>query len=218
MPTIFILSDKFGDGINQPGYYTLKLNGNTLVTNNKFGNFETTRFVVNATTTQLDARHPDPTWTSILYEDFDDGIGAFIDGGQDAAYVESRFGRTGLVMVKSGSINFKQASIYSDNIQLNDSGGYTQFMVVFSYYASNTGTSDGFCLEYQADGASIWAVAKCWQNGDDFENQKWYDDESLVFRPSTDLSTSISIRFRGDSDDVMDRLFFDKIELFGSNG
>lgn len=185
------------------------------MTNSKFGSSETTRFVVNATITQLDARQPDPTWTSILYEDFENGIGKFIDGGLDAAYVDSRFGRSGLAMVKSGRVNYDQASISSSNIQLDDSGGMTQLMIVFSYYASNMGADDGFCLEYQANGASDWALAKCWELGVDFDNKKWYDAESLVFR--TESSTSISIRFRGFSSDISNRIFFDKIELFGGN-
>ena len=206
--------DKFGDGLNQPGYYAIKLNGNILVTNSKFGNSETTSFVINATITQLDARQPNPTWTSILYEGFDNGVGEFVDGGLDAAYVDVRFGRNGLAMVKSGRIDYEQASIYSSNIQLDDYGGFTQFKVVFSYYTSNTGADDGFCLDYRANGASEWILAKCWENGLDFENRKWYDDESLVFR--TELSTSISIRFRGFSSDISNRIFFDEIELFGS--
>jgi hypothetical protein len=213
------LADKFGDGLNQPGYYSLKLNGNILVTNSKFGNSETTSFVINATIADLDARQPDPTWTSILYEGFDSGIGKFIDGGVDAAYVDSRFERNGLVMVKSGRVNYGQASIYSNNIQLDDAGGYTLFKVVFSYYASQIEINDGFCLDYQANGDSDWTMAKCWEKGVDFDNRKWYDDESLEFRPGTgtDLSISISIRFRGFSADVTNRIFFDKIELFGTS-
>lgn len=187
------------------------------MTNSKFGKSESTRFVVNAITTQLDARQPDPVWTSILYEDFDNGIGKFIDGGLDAAYVDSRFGRSGLMMVKSGRVNYDQASISSSRIQLDDSGGVTQFMIVFSYYSSNMGADDKFCLEHQANGALDWALAKCWELGEDFVNRKWYDDESLVFRTGTKLSTSISIRFRGFSTDISNRIFFDKIELFGGN-
>ena len=187
------------------------------MTNSKFGKSETTSFIINATTTQLDARQPDPAWIPILSEGFDNGFGQFFDGGTDAAYVDSRFGRNGLVMVKSGRANYDQASIYSDNIQLSDSGGYSQFMVALSYYASNTGVDDGFCLDYQANGDSDWAMAKCWENGADFDNRKWYDDESFVFMTGTGTATSISIRFRGFSADITNRIFIDKIELFGSN-
>ncbi len=116
-------------------------------------------------------------------------------------------------MVKSGRVNYDQASIYSSSILLDDYGGFAQFKVVFSYYTSNTGADDGFCLDYRA--TSDWVLAKCWENGMDFENRKWYDDESLVFRTETKLSTSISIRFRGFSSDISNRIFFDKIELFG---
>ncbi len=203
-------TDKYGDGIKEPGSYTIIFNGNVLKTNSDFGFDETTTFVVGI---PVDARQPN--WSSVLYEDFDDGFGYFVAGGVDAIYTPSRFGRNGLVMIKHGIDNNEEASINSKNISLDNRGGFTRFKVLFSFYASNIGLYDGFCLDYRTNEISVWTEADCWPNGDDVENGKWNDDVAWEFQ--TGLAMSIGIRFRGFSADNMRRVFIDKIHLFGSN-
>jgi hypothetical protein len=179
-------------------------------TNNTFGFSETTRFVVGI---PVEARQP--SWSSVLYEDFGDGFGKFVAGGFDAIYTAGRFGRNGLVMIKHGVSNFDEASITSGNISLDDRGGFARFKVVFSFYANNIGLGDGFCLDYQVNEASAWTEANCWPSGEDIENGEWHDDVAWEFQPG--LVMSIGIRFRSFSADDMKRVFIDEIHLFGSN-
>jgi len=130
-------------------------------------------------------------------------------------YTADRFGRNGLVMIKDGIDISDEASITSENISLDDRGGFAKFKVVFSFYASNIGAGDGFCLDYRADGVLVWTEAKCWPSGDDVENGKWNDGVTWGFQPGPVMS--VAIRFRGFSSDDMKRVFIDKIQLYGSN-
>lgn len=202
-------TDNYGDGIKEPGSYTITFNGSVLKTGNDFGFNQTTTFVVGI---PVDDRPP--SWSSVLYEDFGDGLGNFVTGGFDATYIPSRFERSGLIMIKHGIDNYDEASINSGSIPLDDRDGFTRFKVTFSFYASNIGPDDGFCLDYRANEVSAWTQADCWPSGDDVENGKWNDDVAWEFQ--TGFATSIDIRFRGFSADKMRRVFIDKIHLFGS--
>ena len=204
-----LCADRFGDGIEEPGSYSIDFNGNVFETNNDFGSSETTRFVVGIPNDDR-AEDRQKSWSSVLYEDFDSGLGKFVSGGYDAMYTADRFGRNGLVMIKHGIDNSDEASITSENISLDDPGGFTKFKVVFSFYASNIGAGDGFCLDYRAD--EVWTEANCWPS---VENGKWNDEVTWGFQPG--LARSIAIRFRGFSSDDMKRIFIDKIQLYGGN-
>lgn len=129
-------------------------------------------------------------------------------------YIDNKFGRSGIVMVKSGLDNYDAASVSSQNIALSN-GGYSKFHVVFSFYSNSMEVTDRFCLDYKANGASTWSRAKCWRNGREFENGQWYDDMAYAFMPPASITNSIRIRFRGMSAESFDRVFFDKIQLFG---
>jgi hypothetical protein len=213
-----LCADRYGDGIKEPGSYSITLNGNAFETNNDFGFSETTSFVVGISAEEERRR----SWASVLYEDFDVGLGKFVAGGFDAMYVADRFGRNGLVMIKHGIDNSDEASITSENIPLEDLGGFAQFKVVFSFYAKNIGPGDGFCLDYRAGEVSAWTEANCWPGrnnnwpgrNNNVENGKWNDKVTWEFQPG--LAMSITIRFRGFSSDDMKRVFIDKIHLYGS--
>lgn len=177
-----------------------------------FGFYETTTFVVSNNAVEAEASQP--SWYSIMYEAFDNGFGAFISGGLDAVYTARKFGRSGLVMIKHGINNYNDASISSRNIFLSDHGGFLKFKVVFSFYASNLEEKDGFCLDYQTNEATTWSKAKCWLK---LDTGKWNDNVVWVFEPEdATLLTSIRIRFRGFSSNNMNRVFIDKIDLYGS--
>jgi len=187
-------ADKFGDGLDEPGSYTLTLYDIVFETKPNFGFSETTTFVVG---NPAEAEASQPSWNSIMSEAFDNGFGEeFVSGGLDTIYTTSKFGRSGLVMIKHGINNYNEASISSRNISLiNDhGGGFLKFKVVFSFYASNLEEKDGFCLDYQANEATTWSKAKCWFK---LDTGKWNDDVVWVFEPGdATLLTSIRIRFR----------------------
>ncbi|KAL7525421.1 hypothetical protein ACHAXR_000997 [Thalassiosira sp. AJA248-18] len=78
------------------------------------------------------------------------------------------------------------------------------------------GFGDRFCLDYSANGsASTWSRAKCWGSGRDFDPGRWNDDVSWAFQATANTVNSIRIRFRGFSAENLDRVFIDKVQLFG---
>eukprot|EP00579_Thalassiosira_antarctica_P015869 CAMPEP_0201945774 /NCGR_PEP_ID=MMETSP0903-20130614/54076_1 /ASSEMBLY_ACC=CAM_ASM_000552 /TAXON_ID=420261 /ORGANISM="Thalassiosira antarctica, Strain CCMP982" /LENGTH=1119 /DNA_ID=CAMNT_0048488849 /DNA_START=137 /DNA_END=3498 /DNA_ORIENTATION=- len=209
----FAIKDIYGDGITAPGFYSITLDGRTLARNSNFGTKEITSFTIDSSQNIIiEPRQPD--WISLLYEGFSNGFGKFNDGGADAIHVDRKFGRNGMVMIKEGTTNYHQASVFSNNIPLNDRD-FTKFKVVFSFYANSMEMNDRFCLDYSANGASAWSRAKCWRSGGDFENGDWNDNVEWVFQPTANAVNSIRIRFRGFSSENFDRVFIDKIQLFG---
>ena len=128
-------------------------------------------------------------------------------------YVQSKFGRNGLVMIKEGTTGRDQSSVYSNNIEMK-SRNYSKFKVVFSFYSNNMEVGDRFCLEYSVNGAATWSSTKCWARGTDFKNGTWNDDVVQKFQPTVNSIKSIRVRFHGLSSENNDRVFFDKIQLF----
>ena len=182
----------------------------------KFGAKEATSFTISDTSAQIsDTSAQRPGWTSLLDEDFNNGFESFTDGGENAMYLNSKFGRTGLAMVKKGTANYSGSSITSKNIRLNNRG-FTKFKVVFSFYANNGMDSDDrFCLDYAANGASTWSRAKCWRTDRDFATGEWNDNVSWTFEPTAGTVNSIRVRLRGFSSGNFDRVFIDKVQLLG---
>mmetsp|Transcript_17065 Transcript_17065/g.37012 ORF Transcript_17065/g.37012 Transcript_17065/m.37012 type:complete len:838 (+) Transcript_17065:119-2632(+) len=215
----FHMKDDFGDGLTPPGYYSISLDGKTLAKNSAFGYEETTRFTINDNSPPAAGGGEETkpgAWTSLFYEDFSSGFGQLNDGGSNAMHVDSKFGRNGIVMIKRGNTDFDAASVYSDSIPLNKNRGYNNFKVVFSFYANSMEVNDRFCLDYSSNGSSSWRRAKCWRSGADFENGTWNDDVVKQFRPSVNFApNSIRFRFRGFSSDNFDRVFIEKVRLFG---
>eukprot|EP00584_Thalassiosira_punctigera_P005395 CAMPEP_0172545124 /NCGR_PEP_ID=MMETSP1067-20121228/15122_1 /TAXON_ID=265564 ORGANISM="Thalassiosira punctigera, Strain Tpunct2005C2" /NCGR_SAMPLE_ID=MMETSP1067 /ASSEMBLY_ACC=CAM_ASM_000444 /LENGTH=780 /DNA_ID=CAMNT_0013331809 /DNA_START=135 /DNA_END=2474 /DNA_ORIENTATION=- len=187
----FSIIDLFGDGLTAPAYYSVSLNGEELIKNSNFGHKETTTFTINNSPAEVIQQ---PDWTPLLFENFSNGFGKFNDGGSNVMHVGNKFGRSGLVMMKKGTTDFEQASVYSENIPVKNRG-FMNFKVVFSFYANSMEVNDRFCLDYSSNGASKWSRAKCWRSGGDFDNGKWNDNETCEFRPSVNFAAN-SIRIR----------------------
>ncbi|KAL7547163.1 hypothetical protein ACHAWF_010485 [Thalassiosira exigua] len=173
----FEILDLYGDGIAPPGYYSVSIGELNLKTNSNFGSKEVTSFAVTGSESAT-------AWRSLVSEQFDTGFGSnFNDGGENVMWVEGKFGRSGLVMVKAGRLNRDLSSVSSANTQLDDPNKNT-FQVKFSFYANNMDDYDSFCLDYSANGSSQWTREKCWRGGGyDFNNGSWYDDITREFQP-----------------------------------
>lgn len=117
-------------------------------------------------------------------------------------------------MMHSGKGTSIKSSLVSKKVILNAPS--REFKVAVSFYANgHMGDGDGFCLDYASNIASGWTEAKCWRIGQDFETEKWYDQEEIQFGFNSidDILDFIRIRFRSDSDDDMDRIFLDKVDV-----
>ena len=206
----FTISDKFGDGFRTPGYLSITLNGKTLATYRNFGRAKTTSFTVSSDPNQ--PQEQPSQWTSLVKETFANGFGQFKQGGSNALHVATKFGRNGVAMVKAGADNYDRASVSSRWL---NGKGYNKFKVILSFYANGMDLKDRFCLDYAVNGSPTWVRAKCWMRGREFANKKWYDDETVEFKPTGGAVNNIKVRIRGFSDSSANRVFVDEIQLLG---
>lgn len=211
----FTIFDLFGDGIQEPGYYTISLNGEPLAHGSNFGSYETTNFTVNTgfLPRQDSVVEPAnmPEWRTLLVEDFDDGFGEFMHDGSEISHKTSIFGRRGVAFIQVAS-RFGRPSLSTDQIEMDEP--YSNFEVVVSYRTANLDDGQQFCLEYSPNNATTWNRAECWRNGFHFENGIW-DDVAAVFQVQNDGMDSMRIRLILTDGTYMDRLFIDRVEVSG---
>jgi hypothetical protein len=208
------LSDFFGDGIEDPGYYTISLDGQPLASNSNFGSSESTNFTID---TAFSARQPAsqpssaPMWRTLLAEDFESGFGDFIHEGKEILHKSSIFGRRGVAFLQVATA-YGQPSLSTEEIVMDNP--YSNFEVSVSYRTANL--DDGkFCLEYSPNNSTSWNRAQCWRSGFHFENGVWNDDVSVVFQIQDVDVDSMRIRLILVDGVYMDRIFIDRVKVSG---
>ena len=149
------------------------------------------------------------SWTTIFEENFSNGLGLFGRNGNNARYYPDAMNRGGVIRIEDGEAGL---SVLESN-QLNlGNNPFTTFKINFSFYAIEMEHSDNLCLEYDVDNGAITGE-KCWSSLHVFENDRWYDDESLVFFAPD--ARSLSIRFRVEGDDSVDDVLLDTVTIQG---
>ena len=210
----FTIYDLFGDGIEEPGYYTISLNGRTLATNSNFGSFETTNFTIDTSfLPRQDVVSPTsaPAWRTLLLEDFESGFGEFIHEGREITHKTSIFGRRGVAFIQVPT-NSGRPSLSTDEIDMNEP--FSQFEVLLSYRTANLDDGQQFCLEYANNNITSWNRVQCWRNGFHFENGQWKDDV-VVFQAEGEGLNSLRIRLILPDGKYMDRILIDSIKVSG---
>jgi len=152
-------------------------------------------------------------WITKIEEEFNDRYGPyFAPGGNNVRWTSERFGRSGLVMIHSGYGTSMKSSLVSEKITFD--APYTECKITISFYSNgHMGEDDGFCLDYASNLVSGWNTIQCWRTGQDFVPKQWYDKEQIDFVFGSDDMDFIRIRFRSDSDESLDRVFLDKVDV-----
>ena len=166
------------------------------------------------------------SWTDLLSEDFEEGLGAFFVPGSNehVTYYPQVLGRDGVVRVYGdGADNL--SAIYSGAISLDSTSTLANIAteenalikVVFSYYANSMEGRDGFCLDLSVDKGRSWSSMRCWHATDDFVDGIWYDDAEATFELGGDNDNGVAnwlrIRFRNRGDSDKDDLLIDKVNV-----
>ena len=223
----FTIYDMFGDGISDPGYYTISLNGQTLASNSNFGSSETTSFTIDSDYLSMqDESRPVATWRTLLDEHFEGGFGSFVRVGDEITHKTSLFGRRGVAFIQVVTPN-GQPSLTTNEIEMDEA--YSTFEVELSYRTANMDDGQQFCLEYSTfsnntlsenmtawirAGTTNWSRAVCWMSGFHFENRMWNDHVSGLFQVQDDID-SLRIRLILADGNYMDRLFIDRVTISG---
>ena len=202
----------FGDGIEEPGYYAISLNGQTLVSSSNFGLSEATNFTVdNGILPKQSATPPTstPAWTRLLTEEFDDGFGDFIEEGKEVLHKNAVFGRSGVTWIQVATAS-GEPFLSTRDIELDQQ--YSSFKVIVAYRTANLEEGQKFCLEYSPNTTDSWTRAGCWTSGVHCQNHVWSDLAS-VFRVRNIAMNSVRIRLILADGEYMDRLFIDRIKI-----
>ena len=157
------------------------------------------------------------TWTEILNDDFEHGLGTFrASAGADApgrvTYYPFVKGRRGVIRLQNERADGYAAGSSVRSDVLAAPGGTIR--VVFSYYANSMEARDGFCVDHGgADDGSPWVAGRCWHAAEDFENGRWYDGVEATFRRGE--GRGFRIRFRCKADSLHDDVLVDRVQLLG---
>lgn len=199
----FTMSDSFGDGIIEPGFYRITLNGEILRSKSSFGSEESTEFVIGST----------PEDTIILEENFEFGYGQFNAGGRDVSHYSNVLDRNGVVHLVSG--NDMASSIYSDRMSLADKS-YAKIKVTFSFYGNSMEFYEKICVDYMVNNVQDWQEVKCFASGISFVNGRWYDNGTafIKLRAGNNIN-SMRVRFRCNASSIHDDILIDQVKITG---
>jgi hypothetical protein len=148
-------------------------------------------------------------WNPILYDNFESGMGNWIDGGANCMrYVGSSHAHQG-----SGALNLQDNSSSSvastNNLALS---GYSAIKVEFWYKCiSMDGTSEDFWLQISTNGGSTYTTVEEWNLNDEFINGQFYQD-SVTITGHT-LTNQTRLRFRCDASAKDDDVYIDQITV-----
>jgi hypothetical protein len=148
-------------------------------------------------------------WNPILYDDFESGMGNWIDGGGNCiCYKGNSHAHQG-----SRALNLQDntsSSVAStNNLALS---GYSAIKVEFWYKCvSMDGTSEDFWLQISTDGGSTYTTVEEWNLNDEFINGQFYQD-SVTITGHT-LTNQTRLRFRCDASTTSDDVYIDQITV-----
>ncbi len=147
----------------------------------------------------------------IVENNFEDSWGIWIDGGDDC-----RRSIQDQPYANSGKFCIRLRDNSESSIMTSDIFNLTLFETVtvgFSYYArSMNELTDDFWLQISRDGGNTFELVEEWNFGDEFINDKRYNEEVEILGPFND---QIKFRFRCDAKDDQDWVYLDDINFRG---
>jgi subtilisin family serine protease len=147
----------------------------------------------------------------IVETTFEDGWGIWVDGGEDCrrSMEDHTFANSGdyCIRLRDDSEN---SMMTSENFDLTF---FETITVGFSFYArSMNELTDDFWLQISRDGGSNFELVEEWNFGDEFINDKRYDQEVEILGPFSDQT---QFRFRCDAKDDQDWIYLDDVNFRG---
>ena len=148
-------------------------------------------------------------FTTFIYDDFEGGLGNWIDGGKDASlYTGGTFAHQGANAIDLQD-NTKTSVISTNNLALS---GVNEVKVEFWYKAKNFGNSnEDFWLQISTNGGSSYTTVKAWAEGIDFQNNH-FNSASFTISGIT-LNNQTRLRFRCDASSNSDDVYLDEIKV-----
>jgi len=182
------------------------------------------------------------TWSSITYDDFEDGWGNFQGTPEGEASKDARRQRNGgsqAPFIPQGQYALRirddagrDSAVFHE--QSYDVTAYSSLQVKFSYTARSMENNEGFFLEYSVDGGTNWITVKRYESDEDFiiddsspnvytetvalngTSVSW-DGSNWVYNSDTfnPITTQAMIGFRCDASGNGDYVYIDEVAFEG---
>lgn len=162
------------------------------------------------------------SWTTITYDDFENGWGSFTIVDSTADVKRQRTNNNQGPYIPEGKFAIRIRDNEDDLSSIfhgidYDVSDYSKLRVQFSYCARSMEGNEGFFVEYSDDSGATWNFAKRFVKQVDFNNDEckvMYDADAVEFgAPSNGQA---KIRFRCDASGDGDYIYLDQISFQGS--
>jgi monoamine oxidase len=146
-------------------------------------------------------------YTEISFDDFENGFGSWLDGGQDAKLYTGGKWATG-----SNAINLQRegddATMTTANLAL---AGMTEVKVNFEYVPKGLDNNEYFQLQLSTDGGNSFQVVQQWTRNVDFNDKEYHSE--LVTINGISLTDQTQLRFRNFADLARDNVYIDEVRV-----
>jgi hypothetical protein len=150
-------------------------------------------------------------WTELIYDDFEGGLGNWVDGGLDCQlYTDGTYAPQGNNAVELRD-DTDTSVMTTGNLAAS---AYAELKVDFSYKAVAFGVNEDFWLQISTNGGSSFTTVQSWVNGTDFQNDQVYLESVTISGYS--LNNQTQIRFRCDASGNGDDVYIDEVRISGS--
>ena len=157
------------------------------------------------------------SWTTITYDDFEDGFGNYTDGGRDCIlYSWGTYAHQGDNAANIQDDSGEESSFSHTNGIDVDSPGYTSIKVDFWFRARDMENGEDFWVMYY-DGTD-WEIVADYDKGDEFVNDQFYHEEVWINETDYTFPTDMKIRFQCDASYDWDDVYIDEVYVNASVG
>lgn len=157
------------------------------------------------------------SWTTLTYDDFENGFGNYSDGGQHCSiYTDGSYAHQGENAVNIQDDQGDESSFYhTEGIDV-DSLGYTSIKIDFWFYMHGMGSGHDFWVQYY--NGSDWTLIADFIRGDDYENDQFYHGIIWINETEHIFPTDMKIKFTCDAHNQNDDVYIDEIYVNATVG
>ncbi|RCT54754.1 GEVED domain-containing protein [Winogradskyella sp. KYW1333] len=151
--------------------------------------------------------------TQLTFDNFDNNIGNWNDGGNDCSrgtYSDGCLDNSGKIRLRDNSGT--SSSLFSNPYDLTD---YDEITIDFEYFVTSFEGSENWLVEFSSDNGSSWSIIKNYIVDVDFTENICYNETLTITASSQTFNTQNRIRFRADASGNNDELFIDDILVTG---
>ncbi|MBB3210084.1 glutamine cyclotransferase [Rhodopirellula rubra] len=151
-------------------------------------------------------------WTDLAFEDFENGFGAYTDGGRDA-YLYTGGGRAhqgNNALGLQDNSGTQSSATLTDSLDLQ-TPDYTELKVEFWYYAASFESNESFLLQF-FDG-NRWRTIESWTRGVEFQNNEFRQASVTISSQDYAFASNAKIRLMADASNNRDDVYIDEIRI-----